>query len=186
MANYFVKGLEVHPCVKEMGVDDSIVDGLQHMFHHMQMGDETPDMLASVMIAPPSPNQANLFSLCFLNETTNYGIVIEPTDMINGVVPHDEYRDEMDMLGISQFLDAVQHEPFSPLEFFGVFVIEIAEEYQIVPTLELSTFVVPTIDMYEGTISLVEGASDSVDPPFHLTLYRDLSPALTMFLMIQL
>ena len=66
------------------------------------------------------------------------------------------------------------------------FVIKIAEEYQIVPTLELSTFVVPTIDMYEGTISLVEGASDSVDPPFHLTLYRDLSPALTMFLMIQL
>ena len=123
MANYFVKGLEVHPRVKEMGVDDSTMDGLQHMFHHMQMGDETPDMLASVMIAPPSPDQANLFSLCFLNETTNYGVVIEPTDMINRVVPHDEYRDEMDMLGISQFLDAVQHEPFSPLEFFGVFVI---------------------------------------------------------------
>ncbi|RVW91025.1 hypothetical protein CK203_044156 [Vitis vinifera] len=88
-------GLEVHPRVKEMGVDDSTVDGLQHMFHHMQM------------------------------------------DMINGVVPHDEYRDEMDMLGISQFLDAVQHEPFSPLEFFGVFVFEIVEEYQIVPTPEL-------------------------------------------------
>ncbi|WJZ85652.1 hypothetical protein VitviT2T_005173 [Vitis vinifera] len=28
--------------------------------------------------------------------------------MIDGVVPHDEYRDEMDMLGISQFLNAAQ------------------------------------------------------------------------------
>ena len=57
------------------------------------------------------------------DETTDYGIVIELADMIDGVVPHDEYRDEMDMLGINQFLDVVQGEPFSPLEFFGVSVI---------------------------------------------------------------
>ncbi|RVW71713.1 hypothetical protein CK203_057108 [Vitis vinifera] len=60
-------------------VKDSTVDELQHMLHQMQM-----------------------------DETTDYGVVIEPTDMIDGAVPHDEYRDEMDMLGINQFLDAVQ------------------------------------------------------------------------------
>ncbi|KAL6347767.1 hypothetical protein AAG906_026296 [Vitis piasezkii] len=107
----------------------------------------------------------NLFSLCFPDETVDYGIVIELANMIDGLVPHDEYRDEMDMLGISQFFDTVQREPFSPLELFGVFFIEIAEEDQIVPALELPTFVVPTIDMYEGTVGPVEGVSEFMDPP---------------------
>ena len=77
------------------------------MLHQMQMGDETPGVSASVTITPPSLDRASLFSLCFLDETNDYGVVIEPTDIIDGVVPHDEYRDEMDMLSISQFLDAV-------------------------------------------------------------------------------
>ena len=73
----------------------------------MQMGDETPGVSASMTITPPSLDRASLFSFCFLDETNDYGVVIEPADMIDGVVPHDEYRDEMDMLSISQFLDAV-------------------------------------------------------------------------------
>ena len=84
--------------------------------------------------------------------------------MTDGVVPHDDYCDEMDMLGISQFLDAVQREPFSPLELFGASIIKIDEEDQTVPTIELSAFVVPTIDVYEGTIGPVEEVSDSMDP----------------------
>ncbi|RVW90158.1 hypothetical protein CK203_041953 [Vitis vinifera] len=74
-------------------------------------------------------------------------IVIELADMIDGVVPHDEYRDEMDMLGISQFLDAI------------------AEEDQTVPAPELFAFVIPIVDMYEGIVSPIEGASDYEDPP---------------------
>ena len=128
LADYFLRELEVQPHVEEIGVKDSTMDELQHMLHQMQMGDETPDMSASMMIAPPSLDRASLFSLCFLDETTDYGVVIEPADMIDGVVPHDEYRDEMDMLGISQFLDAVQRNPFSPFEFFRVSIIEIAEK----------------------------------------------------------
>ncbi|RVX07664.1 hypothetical protein CK203_021855 [Vitis vinifera] len=108
-------GSEIQPHVEEIGVEDSTVDELQHMLHQMQMGDETVGVLASMTIAPPSPDRANLFSLCFPNET-NYGVVIEPADMIDGVVLHDEYHDEMDILGISQFLDVVQREPFSPLK----------------------------------------------------------------------
>ncbi|RVX08208.1 Retrovirus-related Pol polyprotein from transposon 17.6 [Vitis vinifera] len=137
LADYFVKGSKVQPRVEEIGVDDSTLGELQHVFHQMQLGDETPDMSASVMILPPSPDRASLFSLCFLDETTDYG----------------------------QFLDTVQCEPFSPLELSGVSVIEIAEEDQTVPAPELSDFVIPTIDMYEGTVGPIEGASDSVDPP---------------------
>ncbi|KAL6342230.1 hypothetical protein AAG906_006848 [Vitis piasezkii] len=154
LADYFVRGSEVQPHVEEIGVEDSTVDELQHMLHQIFM-----------MITLPSPDRANLFFLCFPDETIDYGIVIEPTDMIDGAVPHDEYHDEMDMLGINQFLDAVQHEPFSPLELFRVSVIEIVEEDQTVPAPELPAFVVPTIDMYEGTIDPIEGAPDFVDPP---------------------
>ena len=64
------------------------------------MDHETPNASAFMMIAPPSPDRGNLFFLCFSDETTDYGVDIEPTDMIDGAVPHDEYRDEMDMLGI--------------------------------------------------------------------------------------
>ncbi|RVW45818.1 hypothetical protein CK203_086297 [Vitis vinifera] len=163
LADYFVRGSEIQPHVEEIGVEDSTVDELQHMLHQMQMGDETVGVLASMTIAPPSPDRANLFSLCFPNET-NYGVVIEPADIIDGVVLHDEYHDEMDILGISQFLDVVQREPFSPLELFGVSVIKIADEDWTVPAHELPTFVVPTIDMYEGTIGPIERTSDFVDP----------------------
>ncbi|RVW61033.1 hypothetical protein CK203_045826 [Vitis vinifera] len=70
--------------------------------------------IVSMTIATPSPDRASLFSLCFLDETTDYGI---------------------------------------------------AEGDQIVPALEIPAFVIPTIDMYEGTVGLVKGASDSMDPP---------------------
>ncbi|RVW12713.1 hypothetical protein CK203_111455 [Vitis vinifera] len=50
-----------------------------------------------MMITPPSLDRASLFSLCFPDETTDYRVVIEPADMIDGVVPHDEYHDEMDL-----------------------------------------------------------------------------------------
>ncbi|RVW91717.1 Retrovirus-related Pol polyprotein from transposon 17.6 [Vitis vinifera] len=125
------RGSEVQPRVEEIGVDDSTLGELQHVFHQMQLGDETPDMSASAMILPPSP--------------------IEPA--------YSPCASRM------RLLIMVQREPFSPLELFGVSVIEIAEEDQTVPAPELSAFVIPTVDMYEGTVGPIEGASDSVDPP---------------------
>ena len=72
--------------------------------------------------------------------------------MVDEVVPHDEYRDEMGMLGFIQFLDAVQHEPLPPIELFGVFVIEIVEADYTGLAPKLTTFIILAIDMYEGTI----------------------------------
>ncbi|RVX19424.1 hypothetical protein CK203_008515 [Vitis vinifera] len=79
------RGSEIQPSVKEIDIEDSTVDELQHMLHQMQMGDETLGVSASMMIAPPSLDRANLFSLCFPNETTDYGVVIELADMIDGL-----------------------------------------------------------------------------------------------------
>ena len=65
------------------------------------MDDETHCVSVSMTIATPSPDRASLFSLCFPDETTDYGVVIEPIVMIDGVVPHGEYCDELDKLGIN-------------------------------------------------------------------------------------
>ena len=44
-------------------------------------------------------------------------------------------------------------------------VIKIAEEIQTTPTLEFTGDVIVADDLFDGPISLVEGASDFVDPP---------------------
>ena len=62
-----------------------------------------------------------------VQETTDYGVDFEPTRVTDGVVPHDEYRDEMDM-SMSQIGEMVQPEPTSSFDLFGVSAIEIAEE----------------------------------------------------------
>ena len=127
LADYFVRGSEVYPHMGDFGVVTNIdgVDELQHQFHYLQLGDETFGAPISVMIASSSPNRANFLSLCFLEETTNCGVDVEPIGVTNGVVPHDEYQDEMDTMSRSQIVKMVQLEPASPFDLFGVFAIEV-------------------------------------------------------------
>ena len=72
------------------------------------MSDGAPGTSVSVAIAPLSSDRASLLSLCFSEEVTDDGVVVDPTEMIDGVVPHDEYRDEMDMMTVSQITSIVQ------------------------------------------------------------------------------
>ncbi|RVW66868.1 hypothetical protein CK203_064256 [Vitis vinifera] len=58
-------------------------------------------------ITPPCLDRASLLSLCFPEEVTNDKVVVNLTKMINGVVPHDEYRDEMDMMTLIHVLSMV-------------------------------------------------------------------------------
>ncbi|RVW49172.1 hypothetical protein CK203_087496 [Vitis vinifera] len=101
LAYYFIKESEVHPHVEDFGIMTDIngVDELQYQFHHLQLGNETSS-------AP--------------HEIADYGLVIELTEVIDGVVPHDEYRDEMDMMSMSQIAKMVQLELTSQLDLFGV------------------------------------------------------------------
>ena len=60
-------------------------------------------------ITPTSPYRASmLLSLCFPEEITDDGVIGDPIEMIDGVVPHDEYRDEMDMMTVSQITSIVK------------------------------------------------------------------------------
>ncbi|RVW67269.1 Transposon Ty3-I Gag-Pol polyprotein [Vitis vinifera] len=103
-----------------------------------------------------------MLSLCFPEEITSDGVIVDPTEVIDGVVPHDEYRDEMDMMTVSQIAGIVQLQPVSAFDMFGVSTIEVFEGTQTLPVPEL-----PEDDssLFEGIVSPVEGASDLVDPP---------------------
>ncbi|KAL6330641.1 hypothetical protein AAG906_003252 [Vitis piasezkii] len=124
--DYFVRGSEIRPRVEEV---HSVVHTdreieLQHLFHQLQLSDGAHG--ASVSVATPtSPDRASMLSLCFPEDITDDGVIVDPTEMVDGVVPHDEYRDEMDRM----------------------------------------TLLEDDNSLFEGIVSLVERASDLVDPP---------------------
>ena len=135
---------------------------LQHLFHQLQLSDGAPDSSFPLTITPTSPDRASMLSLCFPEEIMSDGVILDPTEVIDGVVPHDEYRDEMDMMTVSQIAGIVQLQPVSAFDMFGVSTIEVFEGTQTLPVPEL-----PEDDssLFEGIVSPVEGASDLVDPP---------------------
>ncbi|RVW61408.1 Retrovirus-related Pol polyprotein from transposon 17.6 [Vitis vinifera] len=164
LADYFVRGSETRPRLEEI---DSVVHTdreteLQHLFHQLQLSDGAPDTSFPVAITPTSPDRASMLSLCFPEEIMSDGVILDPTEVIDGVVPHDEYRDEMDMMTVSQIAGIVQLQPVSAFDMFGVSTIEVFEGTQTLPVPEL-----PEDDssLFEGIVSPVEGASDLVDPP---------------------
>ena len=117
------------------------------------------------MIIPSSPNRANFLSLCFPKETTDCGVDVEPTGMIDGVFPHDDYWDEMDTTSMSQITKRVQPESASPFNLCRVSVIEIVEEIQTVLAPELMEDVAVGDDLFEDIFRSIEEASNFVDPP---------------------
>ncbi|KAL6327241.1 hypothetical protein AAG906_015591 [Vitis piasezkii] len=66
------------------------------------------------------------FGLRFIptKEAIDCGVVIVPTEVIDEVVPHDEYQDEMNMMSMSHIVEMVQPEPTSPFDLFGCLAIE--------------------------------------------------------------
>ena len=64
---------------------------LQHLFHQLQLSDGAPSTSVSMAITPTSPDRASMLSLCFPEGITDDGVIVDPTEMIDGVVPHDEY-----------------------------------------------------------------------------------------------
>ena len=52
-------------------------------------------MSTSALAAPSSPDIMSLMTLYFLDEIDEQGTFSEIGDMVDGVVPHNEYIDEM-------------------------------------------------------------------------------------------
>ncbi|RVW87640.1 hypothetical protein CK203_041205 [Vitis vinifera] len=109
--------------------------------------------------------RVSLMTLYFSDEVDEHGTFVEIGDIGDGVVPRDEYIDEMLAISMSQIDGIVQPKLASPFDLFGVFTIEVFEEIQIAPASEFSDDVILVDDLFDSPIGPVEGAFDFVDPP---------------------
>ena len=102
-----------------------------------------------MIVAPLSLGQANMFSICFLDEDFNYGLLVVFGGGPDRVTLDDAYTDEMDMIGIGRILDTTPHKSYSA---FGVSMLEMDGDDSIT-------------DVATPSFISAEGASAPVDPP---------------------
>ena len=90
----------------------------------MHLSSGITEAIDVVIVAPSSPSRANMFSMCFLDEDIDYGLLMDSRGGTDGVTLDDTYNDEMDMIGIGRILDAAPHGPHSAFDMFGVSMLE--------------------------------------------------------------
>ena len=197
LADYFIKESEYVP--RTEGVDHvskmAEIQGIQHALGHMCLSSKTIDPPEAMIVAPPSPDRASVFTMCFPEEIPDYDLPMDLGDGLDGMIFSDTYIDEMDMIGIGRILDTAPRGPHSAFDMFGVSMVD----YDAVTLYDACT---DTMDMIgtglildasssrprssfdvfgtsmlefngDGLVSIdiahdtisVEGASDSVDPP---------------------
>ena len=81
----------------------------------MRFSSENIEAPGAMIVTPPSPGGASVFSMCFPEEVSDYDLPMDLGDDINGVTLPDTYIDEMDMISIGRILDATPHESHSAL-----------------------------------------------------------------------
>ena len=137
-----------------------------------------------------------MFSVCFPEEVPDYDLPMDLVDDTDGVTLPDTYMDEMDMISTGHILDTALRGPHSAFDILGVSMIysnnvtlydSCTDTMDMIGTSHIldassptprSAFDVFGISMLEfngnglvatdithDTVS-VEGASNSVDPPF--------------------
>ena len=105
-----------------------------------------------VIVAPSSPGRANMFSMCFLDEDFDFGLLVDSKGGADRVTLDDAYTDEMDMIGIGRILDATPHKPHYAFDLFGVSMLEMDGDDSIT-------------DVATPSFISAEGVSAPVDPP---------------------
>ena len=130
LADYFVRAPEaqMHSERITSGLSVDQETKLQYLVRQLQLSDGASSTSTSVLVTPPSPDHTSLLTIYFPNETDKYGITIEISSKIDGVIRHDEYNDEMLAVDMSQITDDVQPETVSPLDLFRVLAIEMVED----------------------------------------------------------
>ena len=78
----------------------------------------------AMIVAPPSLDQASVFSMCFPKEVPDCDLPMDLGDGYDGVTLPDTYLDEMDMIDNGCILDTTPHRPHFAFEIFGVFFID--------------------------------------------------------------
>ena len=129
------------------------------------MSNGAPGASTSALIASSSPDRLSLMMLCFLDEIDEHGTFAEIGDIVDGVMPHGKYVDEMLVMSSSQIKEIAPPELASPFDLFWVFVLKIAKEIHAAPASEIAEDVLAIDGLFDGPVGLVEGVSDFVDPP---------------------
>ena len=197
LADYFTRGSEHAPHIE--GVDHVLkmaeIRGIQQALRQMCLSSKTTEPPEAMIVAPPSPDRASVFSMCFPEEVPDYDLPMDLGDGPDGVILFDTYMDAMDMIGTCRILDTAPCGPHYAFDMFGVSMINTdnvtlydacTDAMDIIGTGRIldassprprSAFDVFEISMLEfdgdGLVAIdithdtvsVEGASDSVDPP---------------------
>ena len=100
------------------------IQGIQHALEQICLNSETTKPLEAVTVAPPSPDRANVFSMCFPEEIPDYDLPMDLGDETDGVTLPDTYMDEMDMIDTDRFLETAPRGPHSAFDMFGVSMID--------------------------------------------------------------
>ena len=130
LADYFMRASEPYAPFDGIigGLSTTQEAELQRLVQWLQLSDRAPGPSTSALIAPPFPNRTSLMTLCFPDEIDEHRTFAEIGDIVDGVVPRDEYVEEMLAMSLSQTEEIAPSELASPFDLFGVSVLEIAEE----------------------------------------------------------
>ena len=113
LEDYFTRGSEYAPRTK--GVDHvskmAEIQGIQHALGDMCLSFETNEPPEAMIVAPPSPDRAGVFSMCFPEEIPDYDLPMDLGDGLNGVILPDTYMDVMDMINTGRILDVAHVVP---------------------------------------------------------------------------
>ena len=197
LADYFTRGSEHAPHTEGVYHVSKMAEirGIQQALRQMCLSSKTIEPPEAMIVAPPSPDQASVFSMCFPEEVPDYDLPMDLEDDIDGVTLLDTYMDEMDMIGTGRIPDTTSHGPHYDFDMFGVSMINTdnvtlydacTDAMDMIGTGRIldasshrprSAFDVFGISMLkfdgDGLVATdithdtvsVKGASDSVDPP---------------------
>ena len=138
---------------------------LQQLVHQLQLSDGASGTSASALATPSSLDRMSLKTLYFPDEIDEHKKFSKVRDIVDGVVPYDQYIDEMLVMSMSQIDEIVRLELATPFDLFRVSTIEIAEEIQTIPAPEFTDEDIVDV-LFDGPVDPIEGKSEFVDPPF--------------------
>ncbi|RVW83543.1 Transposon Ty3-G Gag-Pol polyprotein [Vitis vinifera] len=119
-------------------------------------------------------------TLYFPDEIDEHGTFAEIGDIVDEVVPHDEHVDEMLTMRLSQIEEITQPELTSPFDLFGGVCHRGCQGDPNYPYSGDCWDVIAIDGSVDGLVSLVEGASDFVDPPISFD-YFSVSHVIALF-----
>ena len=99
------------------------IQGIQQALGQMCLSSKITEPPEAMIVAPPSPDRASVFSMCFHEEVPDYDLPMDLGDDIDGVTLPDTYMDEMDMIGTGHILNTAPRGPHYAFDMFGVSMI---------------------------------------------------------------